>query len=369
MIADSERDADMLYATGLFVPSPFIYLQKNSQVHLVLSDLEIDRATKHCPDATIHSYSELLARALQDGIRRPNLGHLAALLLRKLRMKRVKVSMTFPHALAETIKKIEPSARLATGQLFPQRAVKTPSECRKIKQILNITQEGLRAGISLIRKAKIKKDGKLYLENHPLTSEYVRSAIHTQISARGGIPCNTIVAGGNQACDPHERGHGPLKANQPIIVDVFPRSESTGYFGDITRTVVKGRASEALRRIYHSVAQAQQKAMDLLRAGVRAQKVHLGVEQIFKTHGFETSQHQGHMQGFFHGTGHGLGLDIHEAPSVGQTSSDTLKAGNVVTVEPGLYYPGTGGVRIEDVVIVGNRRPRKLTDFEQVLEL
>jgi Xaa-Pro aminopeptidase len=177
------------------------------------------------------------------------------------------------------------------------------------------------------------------------------------------------VACGRQGCDPHEEGHGVLRANEPIILDVFPRSQKTGYFGDITRTVVKGRASEPVRKLYDTVARAQDLAFETIESGVRGAEVHRAVKDLFDREGYRTGRNHGCLQGFFHGTGHGLGLELHEAPRLAPTSEDVLRAGHVVTVEPGLYYPGLGGVRLEDVALVTTNSPRNLTKFEKVLEV
>ena len=369
IIADSDRDADMLYGTGLFVPDPFIFIRKANTVHLVLSDLEFDRAKRSCPNAVVHSFAELRNKAIQQGIKSPNLGHLALLLLRRLRITRVQVPPNFPLREAKTLQSARSPITLSVATPFPERAIKDATEIAKIKRILAITEEGLAAGIDLIKKATITASGRLTYRQKPLTSETVRGTIHAVISSHGGLPAITIVAGGNQGCDPHERGHGPLRAHQPIIIDVFPRSETTGYFGDITRTVVRGQASDAVRRIYLAVGKAQALGMKRIRHGVSGLIVHQAVEQVFASLGFETGCHKGHMQGFFHGTGHGLGLDIHESPGIGKASMDTLQSGHVVTVEPGLYYPGIGGVRLEDVVVVRDGNPRKLTRYPHQLEI
>ena len=178
-----------------------------------------------------------------------------------------------------------------------------------------------------------------------------------------------IVAGGKQGCDPHERGYGPLRAHEPIILDIFPRSMTTGYFGDITRTVVRGRASEAIRKLYDTVLQGQTFAFKSMREGVATVDVHKAVQEFFEKQGYKTGKKGGRMQGFFHGTGHGLGLEIHEPPRMGVNSTGKLQAGEVVTVEPGLYYPQIGGVRMEDVALITKGAPRNLTRFERVLEI
>jgi Xaa-Pro aminopeptidase len=160
-----------------------------------------------------------------------------------------------------------------------------------------------------------------------------------------------------------------LRAGEPIVIDVFPRSQRTGYFGDITRTVVKGKASEGVRRLYDTVQRAQQLGFDAMRHEASAEKVHVSVKTFFDREGFKTTRRAGRMEGFFHGTGHGVGLDIHESPRVGPNSDDTLQAGHVVTVEPGLYYRNLGGVRLEDIALVTGNGPRNLTKFEKVLEV
>ena len=167
----------------------------------------------------------------------------------------------------------------------------------------------------------------------------------------------------------YQRGHGPLRAHEPIILDIFPRSQTSGYYGDLTRTVVRGRASEAVRKIYDTVFAGQQTAFKLMRPGVPTTDVHAAVQKLFASRGYKTGQRNGRMEGFFHGTGHGLGLEIHESPRMGATSPGKLQTGQVITVEPGLYYPGVGGVRLEDVALITAGNPRNLTVAPKVLEV
>jgi len=199
-----------------------------------------------------------------------------------------------------------------------------------------------------------------------LTSELLRAEIDTAILRAGGLPANTIVAGGDQACDPHERGHGPLKANSLIILDIFPRAATSGYYGDLTRTVVRGRANAEQRRLWETVNEGQALALRKMKPGVDGLDLHNEVKQFFTDHGYPTEVRDGKQTGFFHGTGHGLGLEIHEHPRFQKT---VFKVGQVLTVEPGLYYPGLGGVRTEDVVAITKRGIRMLSKFPNHLEL
>jgi Xaa-Pro aminopeptidase len=369
MVADSEHDANMLYAVGMFVPDPFIYLRIRGRQYIVLSDLEIDRARREAPHCRILSLSQFQQKLRADGVKMPTLAHVIRLILNEKRVKRVIVPSNFPLGLADELKRLRVSTIVRPGSFFPIRERKTALEIRKISAALVMAEIGMAEAMQVLRAAKIGPGRRLIHRHVALTSERLRTVIDTAILQACGLATNTIVAGGRQGCDPHERGFGPLRANEPIIVDVFPRSQKTGYFGDITRTVVKGRASEGIRRLYDTVLQGQKIAFKKVRAGIETRKIHSAVLEFFTRQGYSTGRRNGRMEGFFHGTGHGLGLDLHESPRIGTNSAGRLVAGHVVTVEPGLYYPELGGVRLEDVAVVTNNGARNLTRFEKILEI
>jgi Xaa-Pro aminopeptidase len=369
MVAASDNDANMLYAVGMFVPDPFIYLRIRSRSYIVMSDLEIDRARRQAPHCSVLSLAKYQKHLREQGVQRPSLAQVIRRILREKNAGSVLVPNSFPLGLATELKSLRVGIRVRSGNFFAEREFKSPEEVQKISAALRISELGVQAGINVLRRAKVGKNRALFYQGAPLTSEKLRGIIDTAILLAGGIASHTIVAGGRQACDPHETGHGQLRAREPIILDIFPRSQETGYFGDITRTVVKDGASEAVRKLYATVQRGQQAAFKQMRAGVPAVEVHRTVTELFEREGYKTGRHNGRMQGFFHGTGHGIGLEIHEAPRTGQTSTGRLKAGQVVTVEPGLYYPEIGGVRLEDVALVTQTSPRNLTRFEKVLEI
>jgi len=369
MVADSERDANMLYATGLFVPDPFIYLRAGGRPLIVMSDLEIDRARAQAPHCRVASLSQYQQKLKADGVKRPALAHVIGRLLREKGIRRITVPDNFPLGLAVDLAKQRVKVSPVAGGFFPEREIKSAAEVRKISAALMMAEVGMAEAMQVLRAARIGRDRKLLYRNVPLTSEKLRSAIDCAILLAGGLAANTIVAGGRQACDPHERGYGPLRAHELIIIDIFPRSQKTGYFGDITRTVVRGRAGEAARKLYATVFEAQKIAFKKVRARTPTADVHRAVQDYFAGHGYPTGRRNGRMEGFFHGTGHGLGLEIHESPRLGAGSGGLLQAGHVVTVEPGLYYPEIGGVRLEDVALVTADGARNLTRFEKVLEL
>ncbi|MBI5772895.1 MAG: M24 family metallopeptidase [Verrucomicrobia bacterium] len=369
LVADSERDANMLYAVGMFLPDPFIYLRLKGRCHIVVNDLEIDRARRAARHCKIISLNRVLNQLRRDGVKSPGLPHAVQSLLRARRVKKITVPSSFPHGFARQLRDLKIKVKLKQGACFPDREFKCAEEVKKISAALMMAEVGLAEAVQVLKSSKIARNGRLIYHHLPLTSEKLRAVIDTAILQAGGQSCHTIVAGGRQGCDPHESGRGLLRAHQPIVIDVFPRSQKTGYFGDITRTVVKGRASEAVRRLYDTVARGQEIAFEKIRPGVRAVEVHKDVQEFFESQGYKTGRKNGHMEGFFHGTGHGLGMEIHEAPRINVNSEDTLRAGHVVTVEPGLYYPRLGGVRLEDVAFITGDGNRNLTKFEKILEV
>ena len=369
IVADSDRDADMLYAVGMFVPDPFIYLHLRGQCHVVMNDLEIDRARREAGHCKIISWSKCTKEMARAGEKKISTARVIRFILRQKKISRLAVPAGFPLGLAEELRALKIKVKVRRGAFFPERARKSAEEVKRISGALMMAEVGLAEGIQALKNSKIGPHRRLIYRNNPLTSEKLRAIIDTAILQAGGIARHTIVAGGDQACDPHECGHGRLRAGEPIIIDVFPRSQRTGYFGDITRTVVKGRASEAVRKLYDTVERGQAIAFKSLRHHAATAEIHQQVQELFTREGYKTGRHGGRMQGFFHGTGHGVGMDLHESPRLGPNSKDKLLAGHVVTVEPGLYYPGLGGVRLEDMALVTTNGPRNLTKFEKVLEV
>ena len=361
IVAASEQDANLLYATGFFAPDAFIYFEIAGKKYVVMSDLEIDRARRV---ATVDRVLSLNRYQKKFGVRK--LVDVLPELLREFDVRSVEVPVDFPIGLAKRLRGFRIIVK--PDPFFPAREIKSPVEQRELTAALRLAEEGMYAGVDVIRMSRIGRGGYLYWRQQRLTSEHVQGVINATIAGLGGNAAHTIVAGGNQGCDPHEAGHGALRAHQPIILDIFPRDLKTGYWGDITRTVVRGRASERVRTMFALVAKGQGIALDRLRAGVDGQTVHRAIQDLFDQHGFKTGRKRGRMQGFFHGTGHGVGLEIHEAPRVAAVPA-ILQTGNVVTVEPGLYYPGTGGVRLEDMVVITERGCRNLTRFPKFLEL
>jgi Xaa-Pro aminopeptidase len=368
LYAASEADADVLYATRFFCPDPFIFIRTAAGRRIfVMSDLEIDRARRQSNAHRVLSMSDYANRAKERLGRTPLPGDTIAEVLRDLRIRSVNVPSSFSTGVADRLRRHGIGVHAADGSLFPERWHKRPDEVAHIQRAMRDTEAGLQAAIDLLRRARVR-GGWVELDGKRLTAEDVRRAANLEIFTRGCMPAHTIVAPGKQGCDPHDVGSGPIRGGDPIIIDIFPRSEKTGYFADITRTVVKGKPGLKARKMYDAVSAAQRGALKMIRHGARGRDIHGAILEVFVKRGFPTGSMDGRMQGFFHGTGHGLGLEIHEPPRIAMTDL-RLEAGMVVTVEPGLYYADTGGVRIEDTVLVTRTGIRNLTRFPKFFEI
>ena len=359
MYDSTARSADVLYFGKAQVHDPFIALEDRGQKIAVLSRLEIARVRKE------GAYDELLSlEALMQQVRAKGGGgteaEIIALIASERKIRSFRVASTFPAGLARALEGAGLKLEIEDGILFPERVFKEDEEAAAIKEGNAASSAGFKAAEKALRAATVGKGNKLMLDGRVLTSERLRFLIDTACLERGAIASNTIVAGGDQACDPHCRGAGPLRANELIIIDIFPQVTKTGYHGDMTRTYLKGRASEAQKALYATVLESQQTALPKHRAGRSGKKIYDEVCAFFKERGYETKIVDGTPVGFFHGLGHGLGLEVHEPPRVNQAGA-RLKKGMVVTVEPGLYYPGLGGARVEDVVRVTSGEPEMLS--------
>jgi Xaa-Pro aminopeptidase len=366
-IAASEQDSNLYYATRFMAPDPFIYLEIKGERLMVMSDLEMDRARTQASVDRVLSYSEIEQKAKKQGIKDPTAVDIVHVVLKESKIRRLSVPANFPVIHAARLQERGYSLKPKRDPFYEQRVLKTAEEVRHIEDAQRATEEAVAAAHMLLRRAEIK-DEQLWLDGEVVTSERIKKFVNVKLMERDCIAQHTIVAGGEQACDPHNEGSGPLPAHRSIIFDVFPRSATSRYFADMSRTVIRGKVSAELKRLYGAVKDAQEDAIDKIKDGVDGMKIHQGICARFEKAGYKTGLVNGRMQGYFHGTGHGVGLDIHEAPRISRTGS-LLQEGHVVTVEPGLYYPGLGAVRIEDMVLVTKDGCRNLTNFPKIFEL
>jgi Xaa-Pro aminopeptidase len=358
----------MLYFGGVTVPDPFTAFSVRGRRVAVVNALEFGRVRRESSFDRVLPLERYIERARKTWPRRrPGAAEIIALLAREFRQPVFRVPSEFPALVLDRARALGVRLEVAEGPLFPERAIKTRAEVEAIREGNRCSAIGIAAAERLLRAARIRGRSLIH-RGKPLTSERLKFAIEVACLEAGAVSVHTIVAGGDQGCDPHETGHGPLRPNELIVVDVFPRVIATGYHGDMTRTFLRGTASDAQQKLVSAVREAQLAALGAIRADVNGMEVHALVTSEFSKRGYETRRSSRGSVGFFHGTGHGLGLDIHEPPRV-SAADEILRRGTVVTVEPGLYYPGLGGCRIEDVVQVTDRRPRLLSSYPYSWEL
>jgi Xaa-Pro aminopeptidase len=366
LMATGLEESDIRYATSLVASDPFCLLVAGSRLHLLVSALEASRARQTCPSAILHTPAQLFADAVP---RRRTLGDQVLALVRQLKFRAVQVGPFFPVGLARALERGGVKVALTDAPAFPRRAVKTPREIAAIAKSQRAAVAAMRAAVRCIRESTISSSGFLKRAGKNLASEFLKDLIERTLLERGCTADSTIVAIGPQGARPHDAGSGPLRAGVPVVIDVFPRDKATGYWGDLTRTVVRGRASDKIRKMHRDVLAAQKLALSMVRPGVESRAVQQAVETFFRAAGHETRlSPPGKECGFIHSVGHGVGLDIHESPGL-RNEPGRLRAGNVVTVEPGLYSPGLGGIRIEDTVVVTRTGHKVLAPFPKNLEV
>lgn len=366
---DSYRFPDIYHLTRFLAPDAFITLEHDGEVVMVMSSLEHGRAEKESRATSVRHVDELGAKEL--AIAGVTGDEAAATLIQRLLdsrgLRSVHVPRYFPFGLAEKLRAKGVGLEIADG-LDQRRRIKREDEIAAIEQAQRATEEAWALGVEAIRRAGVGPDGSLRLEGETLTAEGVRAIVEGALLARGCGADSTIIAPGLQAADPHQIGAGPLRAREPIVMDVFPQHKATRYYADMTRTVSRGEPPAEIRRMYEVVMRAQDAGIAALRPGVTGREVHELVEDIIFAAGYDTTRPgQKHrpedkaIRGFIHSTGHGVGLDIHEEPKVARSGTDALQPGDVVTIEPGIYEPEIGGVRLEDMLVITADGARDLT--------
>ena len=359
LYGNTRNSADIRYFAGVSIHDDFFCFSKNGRRCALLSPLEIGRARRTSHLDEIFDYSEVCAAMPKKTPK--NYFEAAAFLLRKSGMRRLVVPSDFPALVLQKLIERGFDVEICDGEIFPQRQCKSGAELSEISKANDVASACFELAEEILRSSKID-GGVLHYKGAVLTSEFLRTEIEKLAISLGADALDTIAASGVQACDPHEVGHGAVAANSLIVFDIFPRLRSSGYFGDMTRTFLKGEPSKKQEALVEAVLGAQSLAMSKIRAGADGAAVHAAVAERFENGGYFTKLSRGHWNGFFHSTGHGLGLEVHESPSLGAREC-ILREGNVVTVEPGLYYRNIGGCRIEDNVAVCKDGARLLSHY------
>jgi Xaa-Pro aminopeptidase len=359
MIGSSEN-ADMRYTTRFITTDPIVYIRKaGEQGIIIVSEMEYERAARESIVGVMSRAEAGLLRILDQEKDR---WRAYASMIHDFVGGSVLVPPDLPYALGTYLRDLSP-VHLDQGTIPSMRAKKKKSEISDIGKVQAATEAAMNIAVTMIRRS-VPKKGMLYHRGVPLTSEKVRNAMHVHLLEQGYLAQDTIVSCGKDTAIPHISGSGPLLPDEPVVIDIFPRSIASGYFTDMTRTVLKGTPAREIQEMYGAVKDAQDIAAETFRPGVTGAEVHQSVVDFFHDHGYDS----GGKEGFIHNLGHGVGLDVHELPVVGP-SGEKLQRGNVVTNEPGLYYRKVGGVRLENIGVITRTGLECITRFPRELVL
>ena len=364
LVDDTSHNSTQKYLSGFDAHDPFVTLYTPERTVLLVSALEYGRAKKQSRADEVRRVAEYDYRELvsEHGPAEAK-ARVHAEFLAEYDVSSVLTPERFPLGPADGMRDrgvaVEPEDSDRVAEI---RATKTDEEIAHVREAQAANEAAMRATEDLLEAAAVE-DGTLVYEGDPLTSERVKEEIEVTLLRHGCGLDDTIVACGADAADPHDQGSGPLRADEAVIVDIFPRSKTTGYHADMTRTFLKGDPSEEIREWFDLTHEALDAALDAVEPGVTGADVHDVVCDIYEAAGHDTLRSNATAEtGFIHSTGHGVGLDVHELPRIAPNGEE-LEPGHVITIEPGLYDPSVGGVRIEDIVVVTDDGYENLTSY------
>jgi Xaa-Pro aminopeptidase len=369
---DTVRGPAMRHEVPLMVPDPFLYVEADDERHVVVSSLERSRIEALGSGLTVHAFEEFG----YDDLVSSGKGREDALLEVMVRatgsfgLRGATVPGNFPLELADRLRAEGVTLNVDRHVFEARRRVKSDAELAGIRRAQAAAHDGMRAAAELLRRAERSGSG-LVADGEPLTCELVKDAIRAAV-ARGGASADAlIVAHGAQSASGHDMGSGPIKPDEPVVIDLWPMDLESACFADMTRTFVIGEAPAELRRYFELTRESLARSLDAVRPGVAGSEVFRISCEPYEQAGLPTqlSKAPGQVleEGYFHSLGHGVGLEVHEAPLLGR-APDVLVAGDVITLEPGCYRPGFGGCRLEDLVLVNEDGAELLTDFPYQLE-
>jgi Xaa-Pro aminopeptidase len=369
LLSRGEGDADFLYACRFPVERSLYLRFAPGDDLLVVPPMEVERARREGRAKRMADRREVGWVDRDDEL--AAWSELAGRLLSQRGIQQVRVSPLLPVAAYEALRSADIEPEIDHGLFREERRRKSPEEGEAIRAAQEAAEAACVEIVGQLAAAEAKRDGILWLQDSPLTSERLMARAHATLTEIGYAAAEMIVAGSPESALPHFRGAGPIRANAPVIIDIFPQGRTTHYHGDLTRTVVVGRASDAVRRMHETCVEALDRAVAGLHPGASCREVHLGVCEVLVARGYGTTTdgYAGRADGprMTHSTGHGVGLEVHEEPRL-RDHDDVLRAGDVVTVEPGLYQNGLGGVRVEDTGMVTATGFRNFTTLTRSLD-
>ena len=374
IVADTVRSPELRHEVPLSVPDPFLYVEVGGKRSVVVSSFEAGRIEElglgievlTLEDAGL---DELLKRGL-DAYELALELHLQS--CRRLGLESAVTPLGFPLGVADHLR--AEGIDLSSDQRFfdERRRVKNEHELAGIRRACRAVEAGVAVGVEMLRGATAS-NGVLQLDGEPLTCERIQLAVERAFGEHGSSADEFIVSHGAQTAVGHEMGHGPIASDDVVLFDLFPRDRESACYADFTRTFTVGPAPDELREYHRLAKEALDMAVAAVKPGVKGSDIHRTVCDFFHEHGYKTQLHKEEgeavVDGYFHATGHGVGLEVHERPGVGRVESEPLVEGDVIALEPGLYRSGYGGVRLEDIVLVTADGCEVLTHYPYELEL
>src|SRR5712691_7928952 len=367
--ADGYKFPDVYHVTRFLAPDPIIALEHDGEVVIVANSLEEGRARKESRAREVFNTDDFGAKEFaKTATSREELdARVIKSFLESRSVRRVAVGAYFPLGMAERLRGAGIEL-VVDREVSERRRAKRPDEITALEATQRATEDAWAKGVEALKRATVRADGTLEWGGEPFTAERLRAVVESRLLELGCVSEGAIIAPGKQAADPHLIGSGPLHAGEAIVMVIFSQNRATRYWADMTRTVSKGEPPAEIAKMYEITKRAQDVGIKALRPGITGREVHELVEDVIFEAGYDTlrpgqqrSKNDGPPRGFIHGTGHGVGLEIHEMPTVGPTGTAPLLPGDVVTIEPGIYLPGLGGVRLEDVPATTETGSRNLT--------
>ena len=365
--ADSLRSPEMRHEVPIAIPDPFLYAERNGERHVVASSFELDRIAEVAPDLQIMPLEEFGVDDLYaQGLSRDEIDLEVVLrAARRYGIEQAAVPATFPLELADHLRANGIQVSADREQFVSRRRVKNEAELAGIRRAQRAAEAAMTAARDLLRGAE-RQNGSLVLDGEPLTCERIKFAVERAFTANGAFADEFIVSHGAQTAVGHDMGSGPIAPDEPVCLDLFPRDRESGCFSDMTRVFVVGEPSDELREFHKLCREALDRSVAAIKPGIAGSEVNRICCEVFEEHGFRTllSKEPGEVlkDGFYHSLGHGVGLEVHESPTLGRGPGE-LVAGDVIAVEPGLYRNGYGGCRLEDIVLVTENGAEVLTEY------
>ena len=364
---DTIRSPELRHEVPVSIPDPFLYAEKGDRRVAILHSLEIPRVREDAPELEIVPLEQLGIDELlaQGNPYWQNELEIALRACRELGLERPAVPPGFPVAHADYLRANGVDVVVDRDVFDNRRRSKNEAEIAGIRRAQRACEAALDAARELLRKAQVNGAG-LEVEGEPLTCERIKRVIEEVFADHEVEGSDMIVAHGPQTAVGHNSGSGQIAPNEPIVFDLFPRDKATGCYSDMTRTYVVGEPSDEMREWYTLVKRALETSTADVKPGVNGRALFELVCDQFQAAGYKTQLNKDPGEvledGFFHSLGHGVGLEVHELPSMGRTGQD-LVPGDVITIEPGLYRSGYGGLRLEDIVLVTQDGYEVLTQY------